>query len=44
MWVDEKKDTSYHWATAGGAEKIYSKIPRQKYQFAFNRNIKYEKI
>jgi len=25
MWVDEKKDTSYHWATAGGAEKYIPK-------------------
>jgi hypothetical protein len=25
MWVDEKKDTSYHWATVGGAEKVIPK-------------------
>jgi hypothetical protein len=25
MWVDEKKDTLYHWATAGGAEKYIPK-------------------
>ena len=25
MWVDEKKDTLYHWATAAGAEKYIPK-------------------
>ena len=25
MWVDEKKDTLYHWATVAGAEKVIPK-------------------
>ena len=25
MWVDKKQDTSYHWATVGGAEKVIPK-------------------